>query len=194
MNIFSKIIRYKYKNFDIYKPCNIDIHKNSKIEIDGYFNFNLPCTLNNKNHIAGELIICKEATLKVKGCFSVYSGSSIAINEGASLILGNGYINQDSKIRCREKIVIGDGTIISENVHIRDSDTHTIMNSNHIKTKPVHIGKHVWIGVGAIILKGVNIGDGAIIGAGSVVTNSIPSRCLAIGNPAKVIKENVVWR
>lgn len=194
MKIFSKVIRNKYKNFDIYKPCNVDIHKNSNIEIDGYFNFNLPCILKKKNHIAGELIIGEGATLKVKGCFSVYSGSSIAINEGASLILGNGYINQDSKIRCREKIVIGDGTIISENVHIRDSDTHTILNSNHIPTQPVYIGKNVWIGVGVTILKGVTIGDGAIIGAGSVVTKDIPAGCLAAGNPAKVIRENIEWK
>ena len=194
MKIFSKVIRNKYKNFDIYKPCNVDIHKSSKIEIDGYFNFNLPCILKKKNNIAGELIIGKGATLKVKGCFSVYSGSSIAINEGASLILGNGYINQDSKIRCREKIVIGDGTIISENVHIRDSDTHTILNSNHIPTQPVYIGKNVWIGLGSIILKGVTIGDGAIIAAGSVVTKDVPSNCLVGGNPAKVIKEHIEWK
>ena len=45
-----------------------------------------------------------------------------------------------------------------------------------------------------IILKGVNIGDGAIIGAGAVVTKDIPSKCLAVGNPAKVIKENVEWK
>ena len=71
---------------------------------------------------------------------------------------------------------------------------YLILNSNHIPTKPVYIGKKVWIGVGAIILKGVTIGDGAIIGAGSVVTKDIPAGCLAIGNPAKVIKENVEWK
>lgn len=125
--------------------------------------------------------------------FSMFLGCSLAVTEGASLTLGNGYMNLNSKIRCREKITIGDGTVISENVHIRDSDVHTILNSNRPKTQPVHIGKHVWIGAGAIILKGVTIGDGAIIAAGSVVTRNIPARCLAAGNPAKVVKENVDW-
>lgn len=191
---YRKFIRTKYKNFDIFKPCNLNIDSDANININGYFNFNLPCTLDKKNYLAGELIICKDATLEVDGCFSVYAGSSIAINEGASLILGNGYMNLNSKIRCREKIVIGDGTIISEDVHIRDSDTHIILNSNHVQTKPVYIGKNVWIGVGVKILKGVTIGDGAIIGAGSVVTKDIPEKCLAVGNPARVIRKNVEWK
>ena len=79
-------------------------------------------------------------------------------------------------------------------MHIRDSDTHTILNSNHIKTQPVYIGKNVWIGLGSIILKGVTIGDGAIIAAGSVVTKDVPSNCLVGGNPAKVIKDYIEWK
>ena len=192
-NIFRKIVKTKYKNLEIFKPCNVYIDKHSNIEIDGYFTFNLPHQ-NIKNNITGEITICKDATLKVEGNFSMLLGSSLAITEGATLVLGNGYMNLNSKIRCRGKITIGDGTIISENVHIRDSDVHTILNSKNIATKPVNIGKHVWIGAGAIILKGVNIGDGAIIGAGSVVTKSVPAGCLVAGNPAKVIKENVEWK
>ena len=58
-------------------------------------------------------------------------------------------------------------------------------------TKPVNIGKNVWIGGGSIILPGVTIGDGTTIGAGSVVTKSIPANCIAVGNPCKVIKDNL---
>ena len=193
LNIFKKTLKTKYKNLAVFKPCNLSIDDEAKININGYLNFNLPCQLNIKNRLAGHLIICQNAYLEVNGCFSVYAGSSITVTEGASLILGNGYMNSDSKIRCREKIVIGDGTIISENVHIRDSDVHTIVTSNNTPTKPIYIGKNVWIGVGVIILKGVTIGDGAVIGAGSVVTKDIPAGCLAVGNPAKVVKENIKW-
>jgi acetyltransferase-like isoleucine patch superfamily enzyme len=194
MIIFGKTIKTKYNNIDIYKPCNVNIHNNAQINVKGYLNFNITPWKNIKNSIAGELSMDDNSILNVNGNFQVYSGSSIIITNGAILTLGNGYMNMNSKIRCREKIEIGDGTFISENVHIRDSDVHTILNSNHIPTKPVYIGKKVWIGVGAIILKGVTIGDGAIIGAGSVVTKDIPAGCLAIGNPAKVIKENVEWK
>jgi acetyltransferase-like isoleucine patch superfamily enzyme len=54
---------------------------------------------------------------------------------------------------------------------------------------PVKIGDHVWIGSRVIILPGVSIGDHAAVGAGSVVTKSIPPNCLAVGNPARVVRE-----
>ena len=54
--------------------------------------------------------------------------------------------------------------------------------------RPIKIGSKVWIGGGVTILPGVEIGEGTTIGAGSVVTKSIPSRCVAVGNPCKVIR------
>ena len=51
------------------------------------------------------------------------------------------------------------------------------------------IGDGVWIGQNAIILPGVSIGDKSIIGAGSVVTHDVPSYCVAVGNPARIIKK-----
>ena len=56
--------------------------------------------------------------------------------------------------------------------------------------RPIHIGRNVWIGGGAIILPGVNIGDDALIGAGSVVTHDVPAGAIAYGNPARVRTES----
>lgn len=55
--------------------------------------------------------------------------------------------------------------------------------------QPITIGDNVWIGGGAIIMPGVTIGEDSVIGAGSVVTRDIPVRSLAVGSPAKVIRE-----
>ena len=52
----------------------------------------------------------------------------------------------------------------------------------------IRIGSKVWIGVPPPILPGVEIGDGTAIGAGSVVTRSIPLRCVAVGNPCRIIR------
>lgn len=54
---------------------------------------------------------------------------------------------------------------------------------------PITIGDNVWIGGGVIVCPGVTIGDDSVIGAGSVVTRDIPARSLAVGNPARVIRE-----
>lgn len=54
--------------------------------------------------------------------------------------------------------------------------------------RPIHIGRNVWVGGGAIILPGVTIGDDALIGAGSVVTRDVPAGATAYGNPARVIR------
>lgn len=50
------------------------------------------------------------------------------------------------------------------------------------------IGNDVWIGSGAIVLRGVKVGDGAVIGAGAVVTKDVPPYAIVVGNPARVIK------
>ena len=63
-------------------------------------------------------------------------------------------------------------------------------NSNEgTKSATIVIEDDVWVGDHSIILKGVTIGTRSIIGAGSVVTKSIPTGCVAAGNPCKVIKK-----
>lgn len=54
--------------------------------------------------------------------------------------------------------------------------------------KKITIGNNVWVGWGAIILKGVTIGDNSIIAAGAVVVKDIPSNVIAAGNPATIMK------
>lgn len=55
--------------------------------------------------------------------------------------------------------------------------------------KPIVIGHNVWLGGGVIVCPGVTIGDNSVIGAGSVVTRDIPSDVIAVGNPARVLRE-----
>ena len=99
------------------------------------------------------------------------------------------FINAGCKFQAQGGIYIGDKSLIGHNTIIATIN-HDVFPENRrdLIPKRVIIGKNVWIGSGSIILPGVSIGDNAIIGAGSVVTKDIPKNSIAVGNPAKVIK------
>jgi maltose O-acetyltransferase len=55
--------------------------------------------------------------------------------------------------------------------------------------QPITIGDNVWLGGGVIVCPGVTIGADTVVGAGAVVTRDLPARVLAVGNPARVVRE-----
>jgi maltose O-acetyltransferase len=57
-----------------------------------------------------------------------------------------------------------------------------------MESRPVTIGKNVWLGAGSAILKGVNIGENSVVGFGAVVTDDVPPNCVVAGNPARIVK------
>lgn len=119
----------------------------------------------------------------------ITSGFKGAINIKDSVI-----INHYTLIDIQNSLEIGENTLIAPFCYITDYDHKTtdinkpVIQQGYV-SKPVKIGKNVWLGAKVIILKGVTIGDNTIIGAGSVVTKNIPANCIAAGNPAKVIKK-----
>ena len=139
----------------------------------------------------GRLILHANSELIVKGNFDII-GSTVVVLPDAKLILGSGYINFHSKLHCFNHIEIGENVIISENVIIRDSDNHQITGGNSMFA-PVIIKDNAWIGMSAIILKGVTVGEGAIVAAGSVVTKDVPPHTIVAGVPARVIKKDVYY-
>lgn len=189
------------KGLRVFKPCMTVIHPESQIHIEKYMNFNKQWDMDRmvQNRMAGMLYVAKGASLEVEA-FDIYAGSRININEGATLKMGSGYLNYDCTVDVFSSISIGHDVVISERVAIRDSDNHTMCyegeNSSSIvrpNTLPIVIGDHVWIGMNAVILKGVRIGEGAIIAAGSVVNKDVPAHCLVGGVPARIIKTRVSW-
>jgi acetyltransferase-like isoleucine patch superfamily enzyme len=114
---------------------------------------------------------------------------------GASITVGQGCGFTGTVIVAAENITIGDRVIVGANAVITDSDFHPIdpdlrrvdaLNAAHA---PVLIGDDVFIGMCAIILKGVTIGCGSTVGAGSIVVQDVPPRTVVAGNPARVIRE-----
>ncbi len=133
----------------------------------------------------------KDTVLELETDNFFHYGSDVCIFEGGRCELHGCSLNAYSQLRCKKHISIGSGTIIGRSVQIWDADHHTFNGDR--EGKDIIIGNHVWIGSGAMILKGVNIGDGAVVAAGAVVNKDIPKACLAAGVPARVIQENVEW-
>ena len=153
--------------------------------------------------------IGKNSTIKYSSEFKLTDGAKLVIGSNCT-IKENSYflltkpnpylqmgdyvgIGRNCYIAIKDHLEIGSYTRIGPNVTILDQD-HTyeksdlIMNQ-HADIQKVKIGKDVWIGANAIVLKGITIGNGAILGAGSVVTKDIPPYEIWAGVPVKFIKE-----
>ncbi|MBF0301666.1 MAG: acyltransferase [Desulfamplus sp.] len=99
-------------------------------------------------------------------------------------------ISPGVRISAAQDITIGDNCMIASSAYITDSDWHGIYDRSlpPDTAYPVKLENNVWIGDSAIICKGVTIGENSIVGAGAVVSNDIPANSIAVGNPARVVK------
>lgn len=118
--------------------------------------------------------VCTNAILKIKG----------KDKESASGITGN------SVIMVMKYLEFGKDALCAWDLFITDCDWHAIDNKKAVS--PTIIGDHVWIGIGAKILKGVEIGTNSIVASNSVVLHgSYPENSLLSGIPARVVKLNI---
>lgn len=145
----------------------------------------------------------REPGLVIGDRVKVYTWTEFNIDPAGVVGVGDDSILVGAIFMCAESIRIGQRVIVSYNATIADSDFHprdpearrldAIANAPEgdksrrpaIVARPVVIEDDVWIGIGAIVLKGVHIGRGARIGAGAVVTKNVPAGMTVIGNPAR---------
>jgi acetyltransferase-like isoleucine patch superfamily enzyme len=126
--------------------------------------------------------------IEVENC-AFFSGVRLECWPGARIRIGNGtYLNRNTEIVAAQSVTIGRDCKIARDVIIMDTDQHALP-SGELTSKPISIGDRAWIGARAIILKGVTIGHDAVIGAGSVVTRDVPPFAIAVGVPAKVLRQ-----
>lgn len=139
----------------------------------------------------------------------VYTWTEFNIEPEGFVEIGNDSTLVGAVFMCGEEIQIGERVVVSYNTTLADSDFHpsnpslrkqdAIANAPEgdrahrpkISTRPVRIEDDVWIGIGAIILKGIRIGKGARVGAGAVVTSDVPAGATVSGNPARIVEPEV---
>jgi acetyltransferase-like isoleucine patch superfamily enzyme len=103
------------------------------------------------------------------------------------------FIGEETVIRGQGGVIVGDNVLFGPRVmvlavnHVFTDTTRPIMDQG-ITARGIRIEDNSWIGAGAIILDGVTVGRGSCIGAGAVVTHSVPPHSLAVGVPARVVR------
>lgn len=173
------------RTYIVLKRNRVEIGKESIKNING-----VPFIVN-----CGTCVIGDRVTLNSKYSANAIGGQtflSIVVKENAKLVIDDDSGISNSAIYCAQEIQIGKKVSIGGDCKIYDTDFHSIHLSErntNVKSSPVIIKDGVFIGTGAIILKGVTIGTESVIGAGSVVTKNIPDYEVWAGNPAKFIKK-----
>jgi maltose O-acetyltransferase len=138
----------------------------------------------NTDRILRQLIPNAPASLYIEPPFYCDYGYNINCGD-------NVYFNVNCVVLDVMPVNIGSNVFFAPAVQIYTA-THPL-NAVYRRSKenaePITIGDDCWIGGGAVICPGVTIGSGCVIGAGAVVTKSIPDNSLAVGNPARVIRQ-----
>jgi|SRR5215470_12456051 len=134
----------------------------------------------------------------------VYTWTEFNVEPTGQVVVGNDTLLVGAVFMCASRIELGERVVVSYNVTIADCDFHPLDPDQRrldalavaphgdrsrrppLITGPVVIEHDVWIGIGAIILKGVRVGCGARIAPGSVVTRDVPAGANAAGNPARI--------
>ncbi|MDD2250515.1 MAG: acyltransferase [Candidatus Cloacimonetes bacterium] len=141
--------------------------RRSRIDVFPWHQFNI-----------GENTIIEDFTVINNGAGDVIIGNNARIGIG-SVIIG--------PVQIGNKVGLGQHVFISGFNHgFQDADRDS--NEQELERKPVFIDQETHIGSNSVVLAGVHIGKRVQVGAGSVVTKNIPDFCVAVGNPAKVIK------
>jgi acetyltransferase-like isoleucine patch superfamily enzyme len=152
-----------------------------------------------RNRQSGAVVIGKHV--------SCYAGCSFSIGVNGRCTIGDFTLLNGALVMAEDEISIGSYCLISWNVGIADSDFHPLDPAQRLidaqaiapffkdrpprpklKTAPVKIEDNVWIGMNAVILKGVTIGENSVVAAGSVVTKNVPPNTVVAGNPAVAVK------
>ena len=133
--------------------------------------------------------------------FNKFEMGDRAVIESFSTInngVGDLFIGHDTLVGIGNVLIgplrIGSNVIMAQNIvvsglnHIYE-DIHVPIVKQNVTTAAIYIGDDSWIGANAVITAGVSIGKHCVIAGGSVVTKNIPDYSVAVGNPARVIKQ-----
>jgi lipopolysaccharide O-acetyltransferase len=114
--------------------------------------------------------------------------AKLVIKSHAGIGMG-AHISAARQVVIEEYVLLGRNVYISDHAHAYENITVPISQQGINRIAPVTIGRETWLGENVVVLPGVTIGKHCVIGANSVVNRSIPEFSVAVGSPARVIKQ-----
>ena len=191
-NTLKDIVR---KNIVITKPYTvIEIQKGGQIIKKGITV--LGWKKIRKSKLETRIYIGRNATLEFQGDNSIGYGSCIEVHDNARILLKeSSRTNTSCTFVAQEYIEVGEGAMLGRHITIRDNNgSHYINREGYRNSRPVIIGDKAWLTEACTLLPGAKVGQGAIIGAHAVVSSHIKPFSMAIGNPAQIVDEDVLWK
>ena len=130
--------------------------------------------------------------------FSLGKNSTIedfcTVNNGVGAV----HIGHDTRIGISNvligPVIVGNHVILAQNIVMSGlnhgyEDVNVPIHLQAVSTAPIVIEDDCWLGANVVVTAGVTIGKHCVVAAGAVVTKSIPPFSIAVGNPARVIKQ-----
>lgn len=121
-------------------------------------------------------------------------GAILDVRPGARLLIGSGTkVMHHVVIGVEQEVRIGRDSQIAEFSSVRDADhsvdTPGLISAAPMVARPVSIGDNTWVGRGSAVISGGSTGGGVVVGANSVVRTHIPDDSIAVGAPARVVRQ-----
>ncbi|MGO9527314.1 MAG: acyltransferase [Verrucomicrobiia bacterium] len=132
--------------------------------------------------------IARNCWIHVVGDHENEDCSKIIIQAHAGIGMGS-HISATQQVVIGEHALLAPNVFISDHVHAYENVDVPIMRQGITGVAPVSVGRHTWLGQNVVVLPGVTIGQHCIIGANSVVNSSVPDYSVAVGAPARVVKQ-----
>src|SRR5919201_1598016 len=115
------------------------------------------------------------------------TGHALVIGDGTSMA-GNCVLSAAESVRLGRNVLLARNVYVSDHMHAYAGD-EAVLEQGIARVAATEIGDGAWLGQNVVVGPGVSIGRGAVIGANSVVLESVPDGAVAVGAPARVVRE-----
>ena len=136
------------------------------------------------------------ARLEIGRFVHIGDHTRLRCHEGSLRIGDKAVFGNENTVNCYLDIEFGAAALLSDWIYVCDfdhryADVHAPIKDQGIVKSPVRIGPETWIGTKVTVLRGARVGRGCVLGAHAVVRGDIPDFSVAVGAPARVVRDRL---